>query len=493
VTPDPVPDPRVEILDAEPSAFTVEVRAEASGSGTAFEVEVAYRGAEAVHAGIRIVVELTAPDASVLIPGAFYGENRPAANDRVFPRFERGASSPAQHAAMVSDEWHLRADRAATPAVFCWAGPDEPGVVLVADETGELGEQAIGFAIGESSAALALTAPAREYPVSYYGNGTPHPAEVQTHRFAPGETVRLRLRVLPLTADRHDYDRVLRELHAESRARFPQNPWMDADEAAAIAAEGLVRWHFDPDPGVLLETVGFDREVSGGDGRPVDRQAMHVGWVSGIPWATALLRHGIRTGDERAADAARSVIDFCTAELSPSGTFWGTWYRGRGWSQSWTPLPHGLHARTLGEATDFLVRALAIEERPRWREAARSNLDAMVARQRDDGALGLIHDARTGEVLSWEGTAALAWVPALVAAREWDARYLSAAERAGAYYADAVRAEYLHGAPEDVDLAPTSEDGYVAVMAYCALYRATGGAGWLERERRAAGWTFTFG
>jgi hypothetical protein len=490
--PDSALAPRVEILDADAAAFAVAVSSEASGSGTAYTVEVSYGGVQPVRAAIRVVLGLDAPEASVLIPGAFYGENRPAANDRIFPRFELGATSPAQHEAMVSDEWHLRADRAATPAVFCWAAPSLPGAVLVADETGELGEQAIGFAIRGGRATLALTAPAREYPVSYYGSGEPRPAEVQTHRFEPGEVVRLRLRVLPLTADRHDYDRVLRELHAEARERFPQNPWTDAGETAAIAAEGLARWHFDPDPGVLLETVGFDRELSGGDGRPVDRQAMHVGWVSGIPWATALLRHGIRVGDEKALTAARSVIDFCTAELSPSGTFWGTWYRGRGWSQSWTRHPNGLHARTLGEATDFLIRALALDDRPQWRAASRSNLDAMVARQRDDGALGLIHDATTGEVLSWEGTAALAWVPALVAARDWDERYLPAAERAGAYYADAVVAEYLHGAPEDVDLAPTSEDGYVAVMAYCALYRATGAERWLALARRAAEWTFTF-
>jgi hypothetical protein len=34
---------------------------------------------------------------------------------------------------MVSDEWHLRADRAATPAVFCWPGPGLRGAVLVAE------------------------------------------------------------------------------------------------------------------------------------------------------------------------------------------------------------------------------------------------------------------------------------------------------------------------------------------------------------------------
>ena len=37
-------------------------------------------------------------------------------------------------------------------------------------------------------------------------------------------------------------------------------------------------------------------------------------------------------------------------------------------------------------------------------------------------------------------------------------------------YAD-VEAEYICGAPEDVSPAPTSEDGYNAVLAYAALYR----------------------
>jgi hypothetical protein len=49
------------------------------------------------------------------------------------------------------------------------------------------------------------------------------------------------------------------------------------------------------------------------------------------------------------------------------------------------------------------------------------------------------------------------------------------AERAGEYYASFVDDEFVYGAPEDVDLAPTSEDGYAAVMAYMALFRCTGG------------------
>lgn len=478
---------QVEILDADPAAFELAQTWRETTNG--WDVEVEVTALRAVSAAVRLSVALPSTDPHVLVPGAFYGENRPAGNDRTFPRFELGAGSAVDHEGLVSDEWHLRVDRAAAPLVMAWTGPGEGGLALATEEVGDLGEQSLGFAARGGLVSLSVTAPLREFPVRYLGDGTPHEPEVRHHAFAAGERGRLRARLYPIGSDRHDYDRLLRQLHTGVE---PPEPWVDLPEAAAIAAEGLVRWHFDPDPGVLLETVGFDRGIGGNDGRPVDRQAMHVGWVSGIPWAYALLAHAARTGDGDAERAARAVIDFCCAELSPSGTFWGVWYRGRGWTQSWSPLPLGLHGRTLGEATDFLLRALELHEVPRWRAAARSNLDAIVERQRGDGNLGLVHHAETGEVLSWAGSASLAWVPALLRAREWDERYLPAAVRAGGFYARFVEEELLHGAPEDVGLAPTSEDGYVAVMAYMALHRVTGQKRWLDLARRAAEWTFTF-
>lgn len=222
---------------------------------------------------------------------------------------------------------------------------------------------------------------------------------------------------------------------------------------------------------------------------------------SGIPWAFALLEHARRVGRPDQGQAATRVIDLICSALSPSGTFWGVWYRTGGWSQSWSPVAGALHARTLGEATLFLLRALALDDadpgsgdHPDWVAAARSNLDVMVGRQRLDGNLGALHHAQTGEVLSWEGTAGLIWVAALAeaASLDPDGRYLRAAERAGEYYAAFVERELLFGAPEDVDLAPSSEDGYAAVMAYVALHRRTGDARWLDLARRAADWMLTF-
>jgi hypothetical protein len=473
------------VLDGESADF----RFERNDAG----VVVTYLGGASVVASIRVTATIfAAPDPWWLIPGAFYGENRPAVNDRVFPRYETGASGAEQHAAMISDEWHFRADRAATPAVFAWAGPGLGGAALATTEVSPIGLTSIGFDHRGDTARLHLTFPSREFPITYYGDSRPRPAQEETHRWEPGDTVQLPFTVHELSPDRHSYAPILRDLWHASAPNSPLRPWVSIADAADLTAAGLHRWHYDPEPGVLLETVGFDREVSGRDGKPVDRQAMHVGWVSGIPWAYALLRHGLRVEHDGQVEAAVSVIDFIASNLSPSGTFWGVWYRDHGWSQSWTPIRNALHSRTLAEATLFLLRAITLRRDDGWEAAARSNLDAVVRRQREDGNLGSLHDADTGEVRSWSGASGLTWIAALVEAADHDEGYLPAALRAGEYYARFVLDEYLCGAPEDVDLAPTSEDGYAAIMAYVALHRATGDGRWLDLARRAADWMLTF-
>lgn len=484
-------------LDAHDFELGIEHGAVDSAGGLPLTISVTFRGRTVVNASIRLRLALPATaEPWWLIPGAFYGENRPVGCDRVFPRFEIGADNPA---GMVSDHWEFRSDRCATPAVFVWG--DAGGVALATGERSVLGMTGIGFAHDPESeaASIHLTFPFQEEPVSYYGSGTPLNAEKTTHAWQPEESVRLHATGYELGADRHTYAPVLRAIHAQNVAAAPLEPWVPLEEAADIAAEGLYRWHYDPDPGVLLETVGFDRGISTEDGTSVDRQAMHVGWVSGIPWAYALLAHGTRVGRRDHVDAASRVIDFICDNLSPSGTFWGVWYRASGWTQSWTPISRGLHARTLAEATVFLLRAFEIgaelrDAHPAWRGAAVSNLDVIVGRQRADGNVGSVHHAETGEVLSWEGASGLAWVGALAEADRLDndGRYLAAAERAGEYYAGFIDREFIHGAPEDVDLAPTSEDGYAAVMAYLALYRRTASDRWLDLARRAADWMLTF-
>jgi hypothetical protein len=356
---------------------------------------------------------------------------------------------------MESPAWSFRADRCATPAVFARGGG------LVTSEVSEVGQAGVGLAYEDGRPVLRLHFPYREEPLRYTGHGPPDPADIQVYRWRPGESHTLRF-------ERNDGDwrRVLRE--ARRYTGIGRDPgWVSTEEAAELAAWGLYRWHYKADPPRLIETAAFDRDAFGSS---ADRDAMHVSWVSGAPYAYALLRHGERVGNRDYVDAANAVLDHIAANLTPGGTFWAQWTATRGWTTGWHPDHSRLHARTIADATLFMLRAGRAD-------AARSNLDAALRSQRDDGALPAAHHVETGDAVSWEGTAGLAWVPALA-----EAGHVDEARRAGEYYR---RFDTWYGAPEDVDLAPTSEDGYAAVMAYVAL------EDW-ETARRAADWMLTF-
>jgi hypothetical protein len=138
-------------------------------------------------------------------------------------------------------------------------------------------------------------------------------------------------------------------------------------------------------------------------------------------------------------------------------------------------------------------------DHPAWDNAVASNLAFALKSQREDGAFPALVNGRTGAAASWEGTAGLLWIPALLeshpitAAEEGHRGNLrEACERAGQYYARFIESECLFGAAEDAGLAPTSEDGYNAVIAYVRLYEATGETRWLELARRAAEWMLSF-
>lgn len=450
--------------------------------GGRFAVRLTVTASSAVTAGLRVSLRLgPTDDPGWLVPGVFYGENRVAGCRVRFPRFTVDRPNPTE---LESDAWSFRADRCATPAVFAW--DRDGGAALVAGEWSPLGQAGVGFAVPDGCPELRLHFPYREEPVVYDGSPVPRPADVPEFAWEPGETAVIDFDVYLLGPDRHSYTDVLRDVHRRTAARdLDAVPWVTLAEAAELTAWGLYRWHYREEDAVLLETAAFDRDALGERG---DRQAMHVSWISGVPYAYALLRHGRRVGDQTYVDAASAVLDNITANLTPGGTFWGQWTRENGWNAGWTPNRRRVHARTLGEATVFLQRAVALGRAPRlWTEAVRSNLDVACAGQAEDGSLGSGYDVETGEVIDRVGTSGLAWIPALVA----DGR-LEVAQRAGRFYAQAVRDEFLYGAPEDVDLAPTSEDGYLAIMAYVSLYEADGDRSWLELARRAADWTLTF-
>jgi hypothetical protein len=412
--------------------------------GFRFEgTRVTYEGAEPVEAGIRFELELPSTDAPAwLVPGVFYGENRPERCIRIYPRFTPGTTNVER---MESDAWSFRADRCATPAVFS----ERRGVVT--REVSPVGQAGVGFAAREGRPVVWADFPYREEPLRYDGSETPAPADVQTHRWRPGESIDFDVREADLSALRPEEP-------------FVDPGWVSIEEAAALAAYGLHRWHYEPDPPRLVETRSFDTNDV--------RDNMHVSWVSGVPYAYALLRHARRVGNDGYATAATAVLDHVAENLTAGGTFWSQWTFDRGWTWGWHPDHSRLHARTLADAALFLHRA-----GPRWAAAVRSNLDVVLRTQRDDGALPAAHHVETGDALSWEGTAGMSWIPALV-----EAGHAEEARAAGEWF---KRFETWYGAPEDVDLAPTSEDGYAAVMAFVAL------EDW-ETAKRAADWMLTF-
>jgi hypothetical protein len=472
-----------------------------------------------LDASVAVAIQVPAdgpPD--WLVPGLFYGENRPAASRARYPRWIPEPVEPAsEHPAsrrdpFASSEWWFRADRAATPAVLASGGGLR--VCLATEETSAVGPAGVGFGSiagprGDRRE-IRLSFPYREVPVVYDGSPDPQPADRPTFSWRPGEPVLVRFRVdacpasAPATvAGGSATTSILRDLHGWLAADAPLRPWVRPEKAAQLAAEGLMRWHHRPADAALIETAAFARRGDGNGVEPGDRPAMHVAWLSGVPAATALLVHASRVGDDQAVAVARGVLDNIAAHLAPCGTFWGQWTSRDGWTKGWTPGPDALHARTLAEATLFLARAARVTGDPSWRAAVASNVSFAVGVQREDGAIPSSWNGRTGEPLAWAGCAGLAWVPALVEASRLldDPALLESARRLGRHHATDVEAGFLFGAPEDVDLGPTSEDGYVAVMAYVALAEAAiesgmpgaaDSADWIGLARKAADWMLSF-
>jgi hypothetical protein len=407
---------------------------------------VFYTGTIPVDASVRISLRLPeTDDPQWLVPGVFYGENRPAECTKLFPRFAPHVDIDR----MESNAWSFRADRCATPAVFARGGG------LITTELSPVGQAGVGFAHDGAVPTIWLDFPFREEPLTYDGSNTPAPADVRTHRWQPAERVELDVSVTD-----GDWRTHLRP----ARDEVSQAAWVSVEEAAALAAYGLFTHHYKPGPARLIETRSFD-------GRE-ERDHMHVSWVSGAPYAYALVRHARRVGNEQYAQAAEAVLDHIADNLTPGGTYWPQWTHDRGWTWGWHPDRDRAHARTVADAALFMLKAGG-----RWAESARQNVAVALRAQREDGALPAAFSIATGDAKDWQGTAGMAWIPAFVAAGEVDA-----ARRAGEFYRSF---DTWNGAPEDVDLAPTSEDGYAAVMAFAAL-------GDDETTRRAADWTLTF-
>ena len=188
--------------------------------GFEFDGEVVtYTGAAPVEASVRISLTLPATDEPQwLVPGVFYGENRPESCTRIFPRFTPGHSDVAR---MESDAWSFRADRCATPAVFARGGG------LITSETSALGQAGVGFAYRDGRPSVWLDFPYREEPLRYDGSDDPAPADVTTYPWSPGERARVDVRVVD-----GDWRTALRP----SAGAVVDAAWVSVEEAAALAA-----------------------------------------------------------------------------------------------------------------------------------------------------------------------------------------------------------------------------------------------------------------
>jgi hypothetical protein len=439
-------------------------------------------------AALRIALAEIGPAPRWLIPATFYDENRPSDSPRRYPRWGDEADPWSATA------WLVSAERAAAP--FTSVRTDKLSAALIADapywENHPVG---LGLDAADGNSLL-LRFPYAEWPRSNAPcRGDDCAADLRWAQLAEGDELSVAFELQIQPGDAPLYPALLRASYARHRAA--SNPWMPLDAAAALLADGLLCWHYDPQHAVLAETCAFDHYFRPTD-RQTDRAAMHVAWLSGIPTAFALLRQG-----GAATEAGRRVIDhICRDGFAPCGAFWAQWTL-QGWATCWYGPPENappwLQATTTAEATVFLLQAAAHERaaglpQPAWEAAALRNLHFVAARQRADGNLGAYYDASTGAVTVWAGTAGLLWIAALVAG--WrltgERRWLEIAERAAAYYAPFVLDDRLRGAPEDVPLGPTSEDGYCALRAYWDLYAATAEARWLQVARHALDWTLTF-
>ncbi|HEX6290086.1 MAG TPA: beta-L-arabinofuranosidase domain-containing protein [Herpetosiphonaceae bacterium] len=426
-----------------------------------------------------------------LIPATFYDVNRPADAPRRYPRY--GFEDDPWTAAA----WCFSAERAAAP--FASVRTTQHSAALIAESPYWNGA-IVGLGLdGAQGTSLLLRYPYAETPRSYAPYRHDDCAPVVTWQpVAAGEQIALSFEIV-LDAPAPIYAPLLRDLYDRASAAnaLQTKPWMPMDAAAALLADGLVRWHYDPETATLAETTAFEHYFRQNE-RQVDRPTMHVAWLSGIPSAFPLLREG-----GAAAEAGRRVIDHIAREgLAPCGAFWAQWTP-HGWRRCWYGGPDNssawIQAATTAEATIFLLRAAAYERaegrpQPAWEAAALSNLRFVAERQRADGNLGSYYDAHTGEVAIWDGTPGVKWIAPLV--EGWhltgDDHLLRVAERAAAYYEPFVYGDRLRGSPEDVPLGPTSEDGYCALLAYWNLYAATNDQRWLDAARHAADWMLTF-
>lgn len=441
-----------------------------------------------------------------LIPGLFYGDNRDRDCPRIYPAYSEVRRDTRR---FLSNHWMFRSDRTAMPVAFCTtfgvcaflATEETPGITETAPLG--LGTTGIGFTTEDGHPVLEACLPYIEEPVKYSYCRPDRTAPVETFVRIPENTplrTTYRLAMTPITDGGFGcaWDAPYRVLHREFAARSPQRPRVSPAEAERLAVRSLMQWHVDEKKAMISETSAFDKHF-GRAGTNTERFHMHAGWMSGALPATVLLWKGREAKDAQLVRVATDVLNLLTSQLTPCGTLWPLYTEDEGYCAGYGPEPGLAHSRTVAEAVLFLLRAIRIDlqantSHPDWFNAARSNIEFILAAQREDGALPSYWRVDDGEPFSYDGAAGICWIPALAAFARiaGDPRCRDAARAAGEYYGEMVENDFLAGCVEDLPLVPTCDDPHFALLAYMALFEMDRTPEWLDAAKRAAALALTF-
>jgi hypothetical protein len=448
---------------------------------------------------VRVAVQLSLngeADPRWMVPGFFYGNNKPAGCTRLYPSYSEINRDPRR---LMSNHWAFRSDRAAIPLACVWTYG--AFTYLLTDGTfGRTKENPRGIGMTglylgteDGHPSLAVEFPYRESPVkfSYCHEDKMEPEEIFV--FLPEKIPLMGSFQLGIgRPDLHAYSSVIRSFYRDNNGVHQTRARMAPEWAEHSAHTGLLRWHYDGRTASIFEQTAFDRPIGKRPG-PNEHRHMHAGWQSGALPAYALLWAGRETKHVESITAGTAVLNKFCSQLSPAGTIFPVWTEEHGWSCSFGPEEGAAHSRTVAEAVLFILRAIALElnhnaSHPQWVEAALSSLNYAMGAQREDGAFPCYYDLATGSARSYEGCGGLPWIAALAmgALLVHRPHYKDVAIRAGDYYRRFIDSEMIYGCVEDQYLVPTCEDCHWAVISYVLLYELDRDIRWLKLARKAA-------
>lgn len=437
-------------------------------------------------------------NARFLVPAVLYKENRPSKSvSSSYPRYDYTGGDPQiEDCSFVSNYWGFRSDRTSLPIVYYFH--DDFTAALSTDELFSKGMTGVWFEGSKDRTAIALNFPYTEEPrvnVRYRANDP----EYKLFELGVNEEIHLSFQISLANGGLHNYSQTMRKYYFDNLSTNKLKPWFSPEKGAELAAYGLLNEHYDAENSMLYETVAFDRVVNLVAEGKADRKHMHVAWVSGAPYAFFLLQYGYKVNNQDYYKAGVSVIDKICTGISPCGLLWSQYTLEKGWDSGWNPKPNQTQARTSAECVLFLIRAYCYEKEHGivhdcWLQVIQKCLNFAVAIQREDGNFGSYYNAYDGTCEEWEGCAGMAFIAPLLEYEkiQHNEAYMEAAYRAGSYYEAFLNDEYIFGAPEDVHLGPTSEDAYVALISYMALYEKQHTASALNLAKKAADLIMTF-